>query len=117
MLRELWRGFSARAERVVAPGGQRGLTRSTADLTLERWDASKAATVDNLVLLTISEADEHRAKGLDKVRQEEPEFAAYVEAQLARARFDYCGERGGAGLHAFGSGGAARRRQEGGKAG
>ncbi|KIZ01339.1 Uncharacterized protein MNEG_6623 [Monoraphidium neglectum] len=94
LLRELWRGFSARSDRVVVPGGQHGLTRSTADLTLVRWDEAQPATVDNLVLLTLSEADAHREKGVARVRAEEPEFAAFVEAHLARVRFDYCGERG-----------------------
>jgi hypothetical protein len=79
---------------VVVPGGQHGLTRSTADLTLVRWDEAQPATVDNLVLLTLSEADAHREKGVARVRAEEPEFAAFVEAHLARVRFDYCGERG-----------------------
>lgn len=30
LLRELWRGFSARSDRVVLPGGDKGLMRSTA---------------------------------------------------------------------------------------
>jgi hypothetical protein len=105
LLRELWRGFSARAERVVPPGGNRGLTRSTADLTLVRWDVSRPATVDNLVLLTMTEADAHQATTLEALRREEPEFVAYVESQLARVRFEYCGDYNSAP-------GAAARRQE-----
>ncbi len=38
LLREVWRGFSARdADRVVAPGGDKGLMRATAHLTFTRW--------------------------------------------------------------------------------
>lgn len=39
LLREVWRGFSARADRVVAPGGDKGLMRATAHLTFTRWVA------------------------------------------------------------------------------
>jgi tRNA A37 threonylcarbamoyladenosine dehydratase len=96
LLHELWRGFSARAERVVPPGGNRGLSRCTADLTLVRWDASRPARVDNLVLLTLAEADAHEAlglqgSGLDELRAKEPKFVAFVEGVLARARLEYCG--------------------------
>lgn len=93
LLRELWRGFSARAERVVMPGGNRGLMRATADLTFVRWDRARAATVDNLVLLTQREADAHEQADLSELRRSEPEFCAFVEHMLARARFEYCGER------------------------
>jgi tRNA A37 threonylcarbamoyladenosine dehydratase len=63
LLRELWRGYSARlGERgrvAAAVGGTRGLMRSTAGLEFTRWDASRPATLDNLVLLTAEEADAH----------------------------------------------------------
>jgi tRNA threonylcarbamoyladenosine dehydratase len=43
----------------------------------------KAATPDNLVLLTHAEADAHDAEGsLERLRMEEPEFVAHVEAHL-----------------------------------
>jgi len=65
LLRELWRGYSARlGERgrvAAAVGGTRGLMRSTAGLAFTRWDASRPATVDNVVLLTAEEADAHDA--------------------------------------------------------
>lgn len=93
LLRELWRGFSARGERVVLPGGNRGLMRSTADLTFTRWDRRKPATVDNLVLLTLGEADAHDKADLEALRREEPSFVGFVEGVLARARFEYCGEQ------------------------
>ncbi len=71
-----------------------------------RWDASKAATADNLVLLTQTEADEHEAlweagaaaeaaggqegaagrQGLALLRAREPELVARVEATLDRVR-------------------------------
>ena len=94
LLRELWRGFSARSERVVMPGGNHGLMRATAHLTFVRWDRSKPATVDNLVLLTQEEADAHEQADLEQLRRDEPQFVAFVEGVLARARFEYCGERG-----------------------
>ena len=50
MLRELWRGLSAsNMQHVVPPGGDKGLMRSTNNLVFTRWDASKPATVDNMV--------------------------------------------------------------------
>lgn len=68
-----------------------------------RWDASKAATADNLVLLTQTEADEHEAlwvagavgggqeggagrQGLALLKEREPELVAHVEATLDRVR-------------------------------
>lgn len=91
LLRELWRGFSARRpDRVVLPGADKGLMRSTADLVLVRWDADKPATVDNLVLLTFEEADAHAASSLDQLSAAEPEFVSKVEKVLQRARQDYC---------------------------
>lgn len=91
LLRELWRGFSARSDRVVLPGGDKGLMRSTAGHTLTRWDANKPATVDNLVLLTYEEADAHEAiSSLDELRGKEAEFVAKVEAILDKAKREYC---------------------------
>ncbi|KAG2455067.1 hypothetical protein HYH02_000892 [Chlamydomonas schloesseri] len=97
LLREVWRGFSARAaDRVVAPGGDKGLMRATAHLTFTRWDASRPATADNLVLLTSAEADAHddlaAAPGgaaggaLATLRAAEPEYVSRVEAILDRVR-------------------------------
>ncbi len=121
LLREVWRGFSARSDRVVMPGGDRGLMRSTADLTFTRWDAAKPATADNLVLLTLQEADAHDAlaaeassssaggsddaacngthghgtgSALAALQKREPDFVAHVERILARVRHEYWGWRG-----------------------
>jgi hypothetical protein len=53
-----------------------------------RWDASKPATVDNLVLLTMDEADAHEALpgGLQELQASEPAFVAKVERVLDRVR-------------------------------
>eukprot|EP00798_Chlamydomonas_sp_ICE-L_P024647 gene24647-10270_t len=68
MLRELWRGMSAtNMKQEVYPGAQKGLMRSTNNLVFTRWDASKIATVDNMVLLNVEEADEHGATTLEGV--------------------------------------------------
>ncbi|EFJ40312.1 hypothetical protein VOLCADRAFT_84545 [Volvox carteri f. nagariensis] len=88
LLREAWRGFSAREpQRVVAPGGDKGLMRSTAHLTFTRWDPNKPCTADNLVLLAGPEADSHDAlPSLDVLRSSEPELVARVEAILDRVK-------------------------------
>jgi hypothetical protein len=91
LLREVFRGFSARADRVVAPGGDRGLMRSTANLHFTRWDRTKPPTVDNLVLLTDEEAEAHDAlPGLQVLQQQEPEFVARVEQLLDHVRAHVC---------------------------
>jgi hypothetical protein len=90
LLREVFRGFSARQERVVPPGGDKGLMRSTAHLHLTRWDRSKPPTVDNLVLLTGEEAEAHDATGLEQLQQQEPEFVAQVERLLDHVRAHIC---------------------------
>ncbi|GLC37284.1 hypothetical protein PLESTB_001140300 [Pleodorina starrii] len=88
LLREAWRGFSARdPQRVVAPGGDKGLMRATAHLAFTRWDASRPCTADNLVLLTAAEADAHDAlPSPETLRSTEPELVARVEATLDRVR-------------------------------
>mmetsp|Transcript_24269 Transcript_24269/g.76364 ORF Transcript_24269/g.76364 Transcript_24269/m.76364 type:complete len:106 (+) Transcript_24269:1115-1432(+) len=89
--RELWYGASARAPR----GGQgdkidKGLNRKTNQLTLVRWDAARPATVDNLVLLTFDEADAHKAiPSLADLEAREPQFYAFVEGVLSKARRDH----------------------------
>jgi hypothetical protein len=52
------------------------------------WDASRPATVDNLVLLTQKEADAHDELqgGLEALRAAEPELVAKVERVLGRVR-------------------------------
>jgi hypothetical protein len=86
----VYRGFSARAQRVVLPGGDRGLLRSTAHLHFTRWDAARPATADNLVLLTADEAAAHDAAGLARLRTQEPAFVSKVERLLDHVRAQLC---------------------------
>eukprot|EP00879_Flechtneria_rotunda_P013431 GHRR01014024.1.p2 GENE.GHRR01014024.1~~GHRR01014024.1.p2 ORF type:complete len:121 (-),score=26.60 GHRR01014024.1:135-497(-) len=86
LLREVYRGFSARAERQVVPGGDKGLMRSTAHLHFTRWDASKLPTVDNLVLLTAEEAEQHDRTSPAQLQLEDPLFVQKVEGLLDQVR-------------------------------
>lgn len=57
-----------------------------------RWDVAQPADVGNLVLLTFSEAEVHEeagAEGLAALQKQEPEFVAFVEAKLDRARREF----------------------------
>lgn len=92
LIRELWRGVSARA--TVSPPDDRSLTRGLGDLALTRWDPTRGGRIDNLVLLTREEADAHdewmmNAGGIAALQAAEPEFVAKVEAVLARAREEF----------------------------
>ncbi len=53
-----------------------------------RWDEGRPASVDNLVLLTREEADDHDAGGVARARAGSPGFATFVEGQLRRARIE-----------------------------
>eukprot|EP00775_Hariotina_reticulata_P007164 gene7164-7378_t len=90
LLREVYRGFSARSDRLVPPGGDKGLMRSTANLHFTRWDKSQAATVDNLVLLTADEAEQHDATDLQQLKQQDPAFVQRVEQLLDIVRAQVC---------------------------
>lgn len=90
LLREVYRGFSARADRQVLPGGDKGLMRATAHLHFTRWDRSRPPTVDNLVLLTQDEAEQHDELGLQHWKQQEPEFLSKVERLLDVVRQQLC---------------------------
>lgn len=90
LLREVYRGFSARAERQVVPGGDKGLMRATAHLHLTRWDSSRPPTVDNLVLLSQEEAEEHDKLGLQHWQHHDPELVARVERLLDVVRQQIC---------------------------
>ena len=94
LLREIWRGESARATMPRAP---KALSKSIGHLCLTIWDPSKGDVVDNLILLTREEADDHdrtvsQDGGFENLCKDEPEFAHRVEARLERARrdFKYC---------------------------
>ena len=66
--------------------------RSTAGLCLTRWDPKRPAVLDNLVLFTLDEADEHdtftsgESESLVRLREIEPDFARFVEDKLDRVR-------------------------------
>ncbi|EFN56689.1 hypothetical protein CHLNCDRAFT_21979 [Chlorella variabilis] len=88
LVKELWRGRSARAPH--PPPHDRGVTRSVGHLTLTRWDPARPASIDNLVLLTHAEADSHEQLGsLEALRRQEPELCRRVEAVLERARLEF----------------------------
>ena len=53
---EVWRGVSARSSFAGEPPAEdKGLNRVTAGLTFTRWDSSRPADVNNLILLTFEE--------------------------------------------------------------
>ena len=66
--------------------------RSTAGLCLTRWDPKRPAVLDNLVLFTLDEADEHdtftsgESECLVRLREIEPDFTRFVEDKLDRVR-------------------------------
>tara|TARA_B100001540_G_C15729156_1_gene606818 strand:- start:396 stop:632 length:237 start_codon:yes stop_codon:yes gene_type:complete len=74
----------------------KGMWRSTAGLCLTRWDATRPACVDNLVLLTADEADEHDARmasggssAMARLKEQEPDFVKLVEDKFRRVRADF----------------------------
>lgn len=93
VLAELWSCRSARHDAAQARQDKvhKATFRDTQQLVLTRWDASRPACVDNLVLFTFDEADAHDAmpEGVGGVRTAEPQFARMVDATLARARRDH----------------------------
>eukprot|EP00891_Asterochloris_glomerata_P009130 jgi/Astpho2/9130/e_gw1.00134.3.1_t len=89
LVRELWRGVSAHQQGVSTAGANKGLHRSTADLVLVRWDSQRPAAVDNLVLMTGHEADEHAGRDLHQAAELHPELAIYVDKMLQRAREEF----------------------------
>ena len=90
VVREIWQGCSARlkGDPGAMASGYKGLWAVTKHLCLTRWDEGRPASVDNLVLLTREEADDHDAAGVAQARAASPGFAAFVEGQLRRARIE-----------------------------
>eukprot|EP00850_Spirogloea_muscicola_P006943 SM000034S12697 [mRNA] locus=s34:219478:222751:- [translate_table: standard] len=87
VVRELWRGRSARDQ-----GGRevgRGMWRSMNNMTLTRWDQSQPPDIANLVLLTFQEAEEHESMTLAEIQRKEPKYFAAVTAVLGRAYEDF----------------------------
>ncbi len=54
-----------------------------------RWDSQRPAAVDNLVLMTGHEADEHAGRDLHQAAELHPELAIYVDKMLQRAREEF----------------------------
>ena len=91
LVRETWRALSARDQKNKR---LKAYWRNTSGLSMTRWDPSKPAALDNLVLLTTEECDEHDTKcaepgGFERLIAEEPEFARFVEPRIARVRADF----------------------------
>ncbi|KAI8030161.1 tRNA threonylcarbamoyladenosine dehydratase 2 [Camellia lanceoleosa] len=87
IVKELWRGGSAREQSTKAVG--RGMWRSINDLMLVRWDSAKPASISNLILLRFKEADEHELRTLEEIKGKEPEFFSRVTSVLKRAEVDF----------------------------
>lgn len=88
VIREVFHGRSARSEGVVTDN--RSLARTLGGLTLTRWDQTKPAAIDNVVLLTMEEAEAHdKMASLENLRAEEPELYVKVEALMRRARREF----------------------------
>jgi len=91
LVREVWRALSARDNQNKR---LKAFWRNTSHLSLTRWDPSRPATLDNLILLTTDECDAHDAKcaepgGFEKLCAEEPDFVRFVESKFVRVRYDY----------------------------
>lgn len=91
LIREIWKGESARSKGPRAP---KGISKNIGDLHLTLWDPSKGAVIDNLILLTREEAEEHDSfvnhkGGLEALHRDEPEFVAKVDKALQRVRRDF----------------------------
>jgi molybdopterin/thiamine biosynthesis adenylyltransferase len=87
LIKEVWQGASARA--AVPPPDDQSINRGLGNLVLTRWDRQRNSCVDNLVLLTKNEADEHDVCDFEQLGKNEPEFVKKVEKKLARARRDF----------------------------
>eukprot|EP00982_Pelagococcus_subviridis_P016304 31471-Pelagococcus_subviridis.AAC.6 len=103
LIKDVWQGRSARAQN---PSIGKGMWRNTSDLCLTRWNPSKPANLDNLILLSSEEADAHDAEvfrifetdndsdqikpcGFDSLVDREPYFAYFIERKLQRVRRDF----------------------------
>lgn len=53
-----------------------------------RWDRERPPTVDNLVLLSFGEAEQHEGMSLEDVRAADPVFYQRVQKTLARIRYE-----------------------------
>lgn len=84
---ELWHGQSARDQKLRSAA--KGMWRHVKNLTLTRWNSSKAASPSNLVLFTFQEAEEHESKTIEEIKRDEPEFYEMVCGVLQKAEDTY----------------------------
>ncbi|GMH32893.1 hypothetical protein BSKO_00727 [Bryopsis sp. KO-2023] len=82
LVREVWRGVSAKTLGVPGHAKDKGLNRKTDHLVLTRWDCQKPPVIHNLVLLTFDEAESHDLITLDAVERNDKKFFDYVENVL-----------------------------------
>ncbi|XP_024533668.1 tRNA threonylcarbamoyladenosine dehydratase isoform X2 [Selaginella moellendorffii] len=87
VVRELWRGKSARNQDSHDVG--RGMWRSVNKLTLTRWDHKQPPSVSNLILLTFQEAEKHEASSVEEIKEQEPAFYAMVTETLNRGKKEF----------------------------
>ena len=90
LVKDIWHARSARDK---SWSMSKGMWRSTAGLCLTRWNPLKPAVLDNLVFLTLDEADAHDTlmdtegvEGLVHMREIEPDFVRFVEEKFDRVR-------------------------------
>ncbi|KAL5721921.1 hypothetical protein ACHQM5_005506 [Ranunculus cassubicifolius] len=89
VVKELWRGRSARDQSSSRDnGGGRQMWRSINELMLVRWDATKPASMSNLILLKFQEADEHESRALSEIKETEPDFFTRVTSVLKLAEME-----------------------------
>ena len=88
-----WRRYREASAMEEVKNTDKGLYRDSGNLALVRWDLSLPARPDNLVLMTIQEAEEHLhhhdnhrcPDRLETLRETHPAFVAFVEAVLRDA--------------------------------
>ena len=71
---------------VEAAKTNRGLWRNTSQLALVRWDESLPSSMDNLVLVNYSIADDHMERGVRATREAHPEESSFIDGRLASLR-------------------------------
>jgi len=85
LVRSVWCGCCAHVLSrgpLAAAKKNKGLWRNTSPLALVRWDEKRESTLDNLVLMHYSAADEHEDMGVDWSRVHRPKESAFIEGRL-----------------------------------
>mmetsp|Transcript_5709 Transcript_5709/g.14703 ORF Transcript_5709/g.14703 Transcript_5709/m.14703 type:complete len:151 (-) Transcript_5709:14-466(-) len=94
-VRNVWCGCSAFTLAKgphAAAKANKGLWRSTRNLTLVRWDEEADCDLGNLVLLRYDEAEAHVEGGQQSTRSKHPEAAAFIDQRLDVLKaFLHCG--------------------------